>query len=290
MSAARDREHDKWIPWYVDDTPGWLELSLAARGAMEGIARKLNDKTGTIVLRKGLPSLALLLHVSWSELEPAIAQLLATGKLTWDGSNFQLSDPDYLERRRRSGAERTADWRARKKADVTPVTSPLSPTSQASPVTGVTPVLVLSDLISSGSDLGSDARPPADGSPPAWWDGACDATIMAIGGEVLERRALWVQYLASRKRKVWSMDHTDAVGWLTAVLRSERRETSERTKVAGERTAAIVRERHGPEVKALPSVAPLVNERKRWEAEAATPADSAAAAANLRKLLGGVGR
>lgn len=58
--------------------------------------------------------------------------------------------------------------------------------------------------------------------PPGWWDGACDATAMAIGGEVADRSALWVQYLASRGRKSWDMNHNDAVGWIAAVVRSER--------------------------------------------------------------------
>ncbi len=82
---------------------------------------------------------------------------------------------------------------------------------------------------SSGSDLGSDARDPVtevrrvgDPPQPGWFDGACEAAAMAIGGEVSGRSALWVQYLASRSRKTWAMNHTDAVGWLTAVVRSER--------------------------------------------------------------------
>ncbi len=151
--TARDREHDEWIPWYVEDTPGWLELSLAARGAMEGIARKLNRKTGKLHLRRGLSSLAVLLHVRWDELEPAIAELISKDKITWDGSSFVLFDPDYIERKRRSGADRMADHRARRKSqppsEVTDVTSPVSLSSPASPVTGVTAVLVSSSLVSS---------------------------------------------------------------------------------------------------------------------------------------------
>lgn len=153
----RDREHDEWIPWYVEDTPGWLELSLAARGAMEGIARKLNRKTGQLALRRGLSSLAILLHVTWAELEPAIAELIAKGKVEWDGSRFLLSDPEYVERKRRSGADRMADTRARRRdvADVAPVPQQVSPASRVSPtdpvtgVTDVTAVLVSSSLVSS---------------------------------------------------------------------------------------------------------------------------------------------
>lgn len=224
MSAARDREHDEWIPWYVEDTPGWLELSLAARGAMEGIARKLNRRTGKLALRRGLSSLAILLHVRWEELEPAVAELIARGKVEWDGSTFTLSDPEYVERKRRSGAERVAAHRARLKGqatnppDVTPVTLQALPPL---PVTRVTPVLVSSDLVSSGSSsLGSEST--EDAKPPPWWAGACDATAMTVGGDVTGREALWARYLSSRKRKTWGMNHTDAVGWLAEVVPSDR--------------------------------------------------------------------
>jgi hypothetical protein len=153
--TARDREHDEWIPWYVEDTPGWLDLTLAARGAMEGIARKLNRKTGQLYLRRGLSSLAVLLHVRWEELEPALAELVSKGKVTWDGSHFVLADPDYVERKRRSGADRVKAHRDRLKDSlVTHVTLPASHPLLALPVTGVTPVLVSSDLVS--SDLRSE--------------------------------------------------------------------------------------------------------------------------------------
>ncbi len=161
--TIRDREHDEWIPWYVEDTPGWLELSLGARGAMEGIARKLNRKTGQLALRRGLSSLAILLHVRWDELEPALAELIAKGKITWDGSLFVLFDPDYLERKRRSGADRMADLRSRRKSTPPPpVTDVTSQASLSSPASHVTDrdgcdscsSLLSSDLIS--SDLRSE--------------------------------------------------------------------------------------------------------------------------------------
>jgi hypothetical protein len=57
---------------------------------------------------------------------------------------------------------------------------------------------------------------------PAWFDASCDATAMAIGGEVAGRPALWARYLSSRKRKSWALNHTDAVGWLAEVVVSDR--------------------------------------------------------------------
>lgn len=154
---VRDYEHEKWVPWYVADTATWLELSLAARGAMAEIVRKLNGD-GKITLRRGLSSLASLLRLRWEgELEPAIAELIAAGKVVWDGSLFTLSDPGFESRKRRTSADRMRDLRARRKehcdgGDVTVVT-PVT-------VTPVTPVLVCSSLVSSGSDLpeGESAR------------------------------------------------------------------------------------------------------------------------------------
>lgn len=223
MTAARDREHDEWIPWYVEDTPGWLELSLAARGAMEGIARKLNRKTGQLALRRGLSSLALLLHVSWEELEPALAELVAKGKVTWNGSTFTLSDPEYTERKRRSGADRMADLRARKKVEVTDVTSQASPSSLASPVTDVTPVLVSSDLLSSGSDLGSQIA----SAPPRWFETVLDVLEAQVDPERLPSAEAWLRYDGHRATKGIEPGPKDAQYWLTSVMIAERRKARE---------------------------------------------------------------
>ncbi len=170
--TARDYEHDKWIAWYVEDTVGWLQLSLAARGAMAEIARKLNGK-GELTLRRGLSSLAFILRVGWEgELEPAVAELIAAGKVTWDGSRFVLADPEYTARKRRGSADRMRDKRARDASDAGDVTS-VTPVT----VTPVTAVLVSSNL--SGSDLssGSDAREEPTGIRPraVGPDGECGA-------------------------------------------------------------------------------------------------------------------
>lgn len=78
-----------------------------------------------------------------------------------------------------------------------------------------------SDSVSlSGSDLGS--RESTDGATPPWFEQAAAAAAMAVGGEVGELPARWVSYKASRDRKGWSMNHGDAVGWLSDVVRGER--------------------------------------------------------------------
>jgi hypothetical protein len=259
--VSRDREHDKWIPWYVEDTPGWLELSLAARGAMEGIARKLNDKTGRLTLRRGLPSLALLLHVSWAELEPALAELVASGKLEWDGAAFQLIDPEYVERRRHSSADRMAAKRARDRGkEVTPVTSPPSLPSHVTPVTAV---LVSSTLISSESDLGSDARdlptgvrerivePITEvGPPPAWFPTAVDVVAMNTGIALPVGEA-WLRYDGHRQGKGLPRTQPDAQYWLTTVMVPEAREVLRRATRDKDRDAKFDRDKRfakeGPE-------------------------------------------
>lgn len=72
------------------------------------------------------------------------------------------------------------------------------------------------------SETGSRSDPPArSGGPPDWWDGAVGAAAMAVG-DVSDPNARWLEYFASRDRKGWTPSHTDAVGWLTAVVRSER--------------------------------------------------------------------
>lgn len=215
---SRDREHDKWIPWYVDDTPAWRKLSLSARGAMEGIARKLNDKTGKLYLRRGgLPSLAELLGCRWEELEPAIGELFGQHRVEWDGSTFCLSDPEYLERRRRTSADRMRAKRQRDAcdacdacdaSDVTPVT-PVT-------VTPVTAVLVSSSLVSSGSDLslGSD--------PPSWW-GSTLETIEANTGVKLPAGEAWLRYSGHRSTKSLPCTAQDAGYWLASVMVREAR-------------------------------------------------------------------
>jgi hypothetical protein len=120
--SARSYDTEEYLPWYRQPTPTWLELSAAARGVLVSVAMTLNHRTGEVHLRKGLSSLATLLRLPWEELEPALAELLAAGKLEWDGSRFVLRDPEYLGRQRpraKTGAERTRMWRERSANDVT---------------------------------------------------------------------------------------------------------------------------------------------------------------------------
>jgi len=140
--------------------------------------------------------------------------------------------------------------------------------------------------ISPREDLGSGSTLQVGSAPPPWWAAACDATAMVLGGEVADRLAFWVRYLASRKRKVWSMDHTDAVGWLTDVIGRERREANDRR----DRDAGFKAERGalGPKAPKAEDSTKTFRERDDW-AKTAGPPDPATAE-RLRKLMGGVGR
>lgn len=92
---------------------------------------------------------------------------------------------------------------------------------------------------SSGSQIASPAV------APDWWAGSCDAAEMALGGAVPvdDRPARWAEYSAARDRKGWAVGHKDAVGWLTAVLRSERTRARERP---GARGAEITKQPFDP--------------------------------------------
>lgn len=56
---------------------------------------------------------------------------------------------------------------------------------------------------------------------------------MTLGGTVSDRPARWAEYSSSRDRKGWAKNHGDALGWLSAVLRSERERASSRPAARG---------------------------------------------------------
>lgn len=240
------KEWDDFIPWYKHDTAGWLRLSLAARGAMAEIARKLNRK-GELRLSGGLPDLAFLLRLEWdSELAPAVAELVAAGRIEWDGSRFLLRDPEFEVRKRKGSAERMADKRARERAtsvnggsrsdacDVTRVTDPH--------VTGVTPVLSdlspLSDLrISSREGVqGEPSTPESPDSPPDWWETALG--VVAMNAEpIMNPGAAWLRYRGHRAGKRLPLTQRDAEYWLTSVVVAEQAMDRQRARERGDARA-----------------------------------------------------
>lgn len=87
----------------------------------------------------------------------------------------------------------------------------------------------------------------APGAPmPEWFNGACEAAAMVLGGEVDSRPARWAEYETSRDRKGWAMGHKDAVGWLSTVLRTERERKSTRGGGGAARGAEITKQPYDP--------------------------------------------
>lgn len=85
-----------------------------------------------------------------------------------------------------------------------------------------------------GSDLGSQSTPDADGdTPPGWFVDAAATVSMTIGVEVTDVPARWLEYRGARSRKGWAKGREDAVAWLSTVVRSERRQTAGRVGANG---------------------------------------------------------
>lgn len=232
------RERGDWIPWYCEDSPGWVELSFAARGVAEGIARKMGPKRNALYLgHRGLRGLCRLLHGRWEEFEPAMRELLSTGpdgeppRLVYDAETGTLSDPQHEDRRRRSVADRVADHRAKKRqAGSAPISEP---PPDVTPVTDVTPSnggnspspLLSSDLISS-SRKGEPER-----GPPDWFREVVEA-VCADTGEKFAVHEAWIRYSGHRATVGKAINAQDARYWLGTVMvpeaRKERRNESDR--------------------------------------------------------------
>ena len=63
---------------------------------------------------------------------------------------------------------------------------------------------------------------------PPWFVAAAATAELAVGVAPDDLPARYLEYAASRERKGYSPGHRDAAGWLTAVLRRERRDRVER--------------------------------------------------------------
>ncbi len=150
----------------------------------------------------------------------------------WEIWNFEKKGAGRVT----PSAERMRRFRAKGKDvtdDVTPCDAHGDVTTVTSCSTSTSKSLSGSDL-SLGSDAGTGVRARVvAGEVPDWFSMACESAAMAVGGEVGDRPARWVEYEASRTRKGWAMDHKDAVGWLATVVRSERAKASSRPAARG---------------------------------------------------------
>lgn len=201
-----------------------------------------------------------------------------------------------LSEKREEGRKRKAEWDERKRNSVGNGVTHSVRNGVSNAVSNAKGSKSMSLSVSSG--YGSPASEPVpapvtvevpEGSAPEWFATAIEVIAMGTGVSLPVAES-WLRYDGHREGKGLARTPKDAQYWLTTVMVPEAREVLRRSSADRERTAAFVQQRSGPEVKPLPSVTPLVRERERWEREAATPEQSAEAAANLRKLLGGVGR
>ncbi len=279
--TGEERDRGDWIPWYTDDSPGWLELSLAARGAAEGIARKMGRNRGELHLgSRGLRGLAILLRCTWEELEPALAELLAPGpngeppRLVCDEEQRILIDPDHESRKRPTSAERVRKHRA--KAALPSQTSP-SPEADVThvTVTGVTSDLkrtetggnVTSPLLS--SDLISEGEREREGTPRRWvlddpipdpWRADAEGQIMPTG-ERIDVDDEWRRYLADRLRpeQAKAVSAADWRGWVLKAVKFARADRQRES----DRKAESIRRRDGPP----PPPKPTPEQSKRFADE-----------------------
>lgn len=272
------RERGDWIPWYVDDSPGWLDLSLAARGAAEGIARKMGRRSGELHLgARGLRGLTALLRCSWEELEPALAELLGGPEprfLVTENERL-LIDPQHSERRRETSRERTAKYRARKAAEASPLPAP-------SPEEEIRQDKTRQEVTSHVVDVTSPNVTRVTDEPPEWWDTTC-ATVEMATGETFNRAAAWLRYSGHRGDKGKRITKADAQQFLVSVDAKERRQERERERVTRDLA-------HRRDEARAPKREPV------WkppadDAEAATPEEHRRFAAELqRRLAAGASR
>ncbi len=246
-----DDEH--FLLWFTRPTPTWLELSAEARGVAISVAMVLNPKSGEVTLRRGLASLVRLVQIPWEKLEPALAELIAAEKLTWDGSRFVLSDPEFATRRRKTSADRMRDKRER---DRPPSSAPPPPKSDECDAAVTQDPCdardALSSLVLSSLVLDQDLKSTRDAKPdpvvrPPWFDAACDTVEMQTG-ETLNRPVAWLGYYGHRAspESAKGMSQPDALYWLTKVDIRDARKDRQAAADKREREARWDKERQKP--------------------------------------------
>lgn len=172
----------------------------------------------------------------------------------WDVYNFEKKSA-------RSSVERVRRFREKQRRSApSGVTESVTPSvTETPPVTRVTETLKRSASVSVSSSVSSDLsadRESATGSPgvPDWFAvEAVEMVRMDAGFEVDQIGARWLEYSAGRRRKTWPMDAGDAAGWLTNVIRRERREAAEKPKARGAEATKQPYDENAPWLK-LPEV------------------------------------
>ena len=112
-----------YVKLYRSQSPDWLALSPLTRGIFDELLL-IADKAGRIQLGKsGLPSVAVPLRGTWSELAPHVEALLADGCLVLDDGALTIRGFVEAQARAKTSAERKATQRGKttqKTVHVTP--------------------------------------------------------------------------------------------------------------------------------------------------------------------------
>ncbi len=285
-------DDEPFLLWFTRPTATWLELSAEARGVAISVAMEIgHGKSGGITLRKGLQSLETTIRIPWAKLEPALAELIAAGKLTWDGARFVLFDPEFADRRRKTSADRMRDKRSR---DLTPSkASPEASVCDASDVTSVTHVTEstcdagdgTSNLIS--SDLSGSLGGAGGATPPAWFGEALE-TVEVQTGEKLRPPDSWLRYSGHRAGKGIAANQQDAVYWLATVMVPEARRERRAESDKRDRDAKFDAERAGRHSKFAPAEtppAPYHRPARVLREERSDPKHASAAMADMMAAL-----
>lgn len=79
--------------WRRRRTARWMALSLAARGAVEGIVAACDERGELVLPPSGLRGLEGVLGRPWAEIGPALEEVFASGKLRYDEDRNVIVDP-----------------------------------------------------------------------------------------------------------------------------------------------------------------------------------------------------
>lgn len=137
----------------------------------------------------------------------------------WDVWNYgkKNQSAEEKERRRAQARERMKRFRAKHRDAGDARDETHSDASRDAHVHDESAAVLCNGGSSGSSSPGESARE----GPPAWFGEAVATASMAVG-DIDDVPARWHSYAAARKRKGWSMNREDAVGWLCDVVRSER--------------------------------------------------------------------
>jgi hypothetical protein len=174
----------------------------------------------------------------------------------WDIFNWEKKSPGRKKSSEPPGASttRVQKHRESKKTanDVTVETVDETVETESVPHAG-TSISVSSSVSSDLSQADQINLTGGSGSVPDWFAVGVVGTVEQAGFTADNIPARWLEYEGSRARKTWSMNHKDAVAWLLAVLRREKRDADAKPKAKGAEATKQPYDENAPWMK-LPEV------------------------------------